>query len=69
MSPKFGPTRGEHLFRLIASLLGLAFMTGAALYLRATSSAHLGELLVFGLLFFGGTAVWSGWKLWTRDHP
>lgn len=66
---KFGPSRGELLFRLIAGVLGLVLVAGASLYLRATSQAHLGELLVFGLAFFGGTAIWAGWKLIRRDHP
>ena len=66
---KFGPSRGELRIRLVAGLLGVALTLGAALYLRATSSAHLGELLIVGLGFFGGTALWAGWKLQRKDHP
>lgn len=65
---KFAPTRGEYLFRLLAGLCGVALTIAAALYLRATSDAPLGELWIFGLGFFGGTAIWSAWKLWKGDH-
>ncbi|MEM9910586.1 MAG: hypothetical protein AAF922_07350 [Pseudomonadota bacterium] len=65
---KFGPSHAELRFRLIVGLLGVALTIGAATYITATSGAHLGELLVFGLGFFGGTAVWSGWKLRERHR-
>ncbi len=64
---KFGPSRKELRFRLIAGLSGVVLTICAAMYVHRTSGAHLGELLVFGLGFFGGTALWSGWKLRTKD--
>jgi hypothetical protein len=48
--------------------LGVLLTIGASVYLRATSNAHLGELWVFGLGFFGGTVIWSAWKLYKGDH-
>ena len=68
MSRRFAPSRREYMIRLIVGLSGVALTIGAALYLRATSEAHLGELWIFGLGFFGGTAIWSGWKIWNGDH-
>lgn len=68
MTRRFGPSRGEHVFRLIAGLLGLALIAGASVYLHMHKDTHLGELLIFGLAFFGGTTLWSGWKLIRRDH-
>lgn len=65
---KYGPSRSELRFRLLVGLLGVALTIGAAFYITATSGAHLGELLVFGLGFFGGTALWSGWTLYKRDR-
>ncbi|MEM6577424.1 MAG: hypothetical protein AAF678_02950 [Pseudomonadota bacterium] len=66
---KYGPSRGELRFRLIVGLLGVTLTLGAAVYIKSTSGAHLGELLVVGLGFFGGTAVHAGWTLHKADHP
>ena len=67
--PKYGPTRGEHIFRMVAGLLGLAFLIGLLVVKGVPSGPALVELYGFGGLFFGGSAAWSGWKLYTRDHP
>lgn len=60
---KYGPTRGEHLFRLIFSLFGL----GCIGVLFAVQGVPRGPGLVevVGILgaFFGGTAVLSAWAL------
>lgn len=69
MSKKFGPTRGEHIFRLSAGLAGLALLAGVLLYMGIPEGPALVELFGFGGLFFAGTAGWSAWKLITRDHP
>lgn len=54
---KFGPSRGEWLFRLAVSLAGLALL-GLALALRGLPEGP-GLIEVVGVagLFFGGTAV------------
>jgi hypothetical protein len=65
---KFAPSSAEYRFRLVAGVLGVLLTIGASVYLRATSNAHLGELWVFGLGFFGGTVIWSAWKLYKGDH-
>jgi hypothetical protein len=64
MSRRFGPSRGELWFRLVASLAGLAFMAGA-LILREGAMGHaMSEVFVIATLFFGGSAGHSAWHLW-----
>ena len=58
----YGPDRKEYRFRLIVSLLGLASIAGAVVVRGVSTLASL-EIIVFGCLFFGGSAIWSGWKL------
>ncbi|WP_135506063.1 hypothetical protein [Roseovarius aestuariivivens] len=66
---RFGPSRGELWFRCAAGLLGLAGLAGLCLWRGLPSGAAFFELIVIGGGFFGGTAVWAGWKLFKRDHP
>lgn len=56
---KFGPSRGEHLFRLIFSLAGLAFI--GVLFAVHGIPRGPGLVEVVGIVgtFFGGTAVFS----------
>lgn len=56
---KFGPTRGEHLFRLIFSLAGLAFI--GVLFAVHGIPRGPGLVEVVGIVgtFFGGTAFFS----------
>lgn len=64
---RFGPTRGEHRLRLGISLVGLV-MLGLALTLHGIPKGPaLVEVIGVGGLFFGGSAIWSGWKLWQGD--
>ena len=58
---RFGPTRGELWFRLAFSLCGLGAIA-AALLLRGPSPAWI-EIAGVGGAFFGGTALWTIWKL------
>jgi hypothetical protein len=69
MSRKFGPTRGELLFRFWAGVAGVFLLAGVMMKMGIPSGPALVELYGFGGLFFGGTAIWAGWKLWHRDHP
>lgn len=64
MANKFGPTRGELWFRLVVGLAGLAFLTAAIVARGMPTGPALVEVLGFGGLFFGGTVLWSAWKLW-----
>lgn len=65
---KFGPTRGELIFRLVFSLAGLA-MLGVLLAVRGLPEGP-GLVEVVGLAgaFFGGTVVLSIRALLRRDH-
>jgi hypothetical protein len=66
---KFGPSRGELIFRAVFSVAGLAFL-GLAVALRGVPEGPgLVEVLGLGLALFGGTLVLSVWKLVKRDHP
>jgi len=59
----FGPTRGELKFRLGFSLIGLCAMVFAVAYRGITGIAAF-EIVGIAGAFFGGTAIWSAWKLW-----
>jgi hypothetical protein len=62
----YGPSRGELRFRLIFSLAGLAALVFAA-STRPPGPAWI-EIIGLGGAFFGGTAVWSGWRLCGRGR-
>ncbi|SUZ31266.1 hypothetical protein ROE7235_01002 [Roseibaca ekhonensis] len=58
-----GPDRTEHRVRLAVSLLGLAVLIWIIASGRMTGFAWVEVGAVAGL-FFGGSALWSGWILW-----
>ena len=60
---KFGPTRGDLIFRRVFSLAGLALLCVALAYRGLPTSAGGWEAVVIAALFFGGTAVWTLNKL------
>ena len=66
---KYGPTRGELKFRLVASLFGLAFMLGALAYRGIPEGPAFVEVVGIASVFFGGTAIWTARRLIRRDHP
>ncbi|MDJ0994722.1 MAG: hypothetical protein QNI90_14190 [Dinoroseobacter sp.] len=63
MPDRFGPARGELWFRLIFSLFGLALM-GFALVYRGLGGIAWVEVVLIASAFFGGTALWTGTRLW-----
>ncbi|AWD22214.1 hypothetical protein [Fuscovulum blasticum] len=66
---KYGPTRGELWFRLVVSVLGLAFL-GAAIFLRGLPDGPaLVEVVGVALALFGGTAIWTIKRMIRREHP
>ena len=60
---RYGPTRGDLWFRLLASLAGLGFLGGAVAFRGIVGMAGA-EIIVLSGIFFGGTAVWAGLRLW-----
>jgi hypothetical protein len=66
MALKFGPSRGELWFRLVFSVLGLAMMGFALWYRGIPEGPALFEVVGLAGAFFGGTAIWTGVKLWRR---
>ena len=66
MALKFGPSRGELWFRLVFSVLGLAMMGFALWHRGIPEGPALFEVVGLAGAFFGGTAIWTGVKLWRR---
>ncbi|NNF23671.1 MAG: hypothetical protein HKN63_02525 [Rhodobacteraceae bacterium] len=64
---KFGPSRKEIKFRLVASLAGLALMVFALVYRGVPKGPAIVEVVGIAGLFFGGTAIWSLIKLRQPD--
>lgn len=56
---RYGPTRAEHRFRLIASLAALLLFAIAAFVKGIAVNIVTVELAVITLAFFGGSALWS----------
>jgi hypothetical protein len=66
---KYGPTRGELLFRFCVSL-GLIALLGAAFVVQGLPRGlAMVELLLFIGAFAGGTALWALRRLILRLHP
>ena len=63
---KYGPDRKEHWFRLVFSLAGLALMAVAVARHGVQGIAWV-EIVLFAGAFFGGSALWSGLRLWRGD--
>lgn len=64
MAGRFGPTRGEHWFRLLFSLAGLALFGVALTRHGLNNAAAWLEIGIFGGGFLVGSALWSAWNLW-----
>ena len=64
---KYGPTRGELKFRLLASLGGFALMLFALFYRGIPTGPAVVEVVGVAGLFFGGTAIWAARQLMKRD--
>lgn len=63
---KYGPTRGEHLFRLIFSLFGLGCIGVLFAVHGVPRGPGLVEVVGIAAAFFGGTAVLSARALLRR---
>lgn len=64
---KYGPTRGELKLRLAISVFGLAMMA-VALMTRGFGGIAAVEVVLIAGTFFGGTAIWSAWRLMQKDN-
>ena len=64
MADKYGPTRGELWFRLLAGIVGFVLLIAAVTARGVPSGPALVEVVGLGGLFIGGTVLWSAWKLW-----
>jgi len=62
VSKGFGPSRGELWFRVALSLAGLGLVVVAVTVKEITGPAWI-EVVGLGVVFFGGSAAWSLWKL------
>jgi len=63
---KYGPTRGEFLFRFWTSIGALA-LCGVALSIRGVQINMVTmELGVIAFAFLGGSAAHAAWHLWVR---
>ena len=69
MTNKYGPSKGELKFRLIASVLGFGLLGFALAYRGIPTSAAGWEAIGIGTLFFGGTFLWTLRKLIKKDFP
>jgi hypothetical protein len=56
---KYGPTRGELIFRIVVSVLGLAFTGFAVWYRGIPQGPALVEVVGLASVLFGGTLVFS----------
>jgi hypothetical protein len=61
---KYGPSRGDHWFRVVASILGLAFMT-YGMVLHDTPLWGWLDVGILGggfLMWLGGSSAWALWR-------
>jgi hypothetical protein len=65
---KYGPSRGELIFRLVFSLAGLVFLAVALAIHGVPTGPAFVELGLLAGGFLGGTAVWSAWRLLRRPR-
>ena len=65
---KFGPTRGEHIFRLTVSVAGLIGLAAAYAAGLLPDAAILFEALALGGGFFALSAIYSARKLVRGEH-
>lgn len=57
------PVRSELLFKFVFSLVGLALLVAAVAIRGWPQGPAMFEVIGVAGLFFGGSAVWSGWRL------
>ena len=60
---KFGPSRSEIMFRLYASVAGLAMLIAAVAFRGMPRGPAMFEVVGIAGAFFGATLIWSLLKL------
>lgn len=65
---KFGPTRGEYLFRAVSGAVILLLVAYALLIKGMPAGIMTSESILFGTAFGVFLFVHSGWKLLKKDY-
>lgn len=60
---RYGPSRGELWFRFWVGLAGLGLLGFALWYRGIPSGPAIAEVVGIGGVFFGGTVLWTAWRL------
>ncbi|MEM6479162.1 MAG: hypothetical protein AAF841_12535 [Pseudomonadota bacterium] len=65
---KFGPTRGEYMFRAVSGAVILALVVFAIATMGFPSGIMTSESILFGTLFGAFLLVHSSWKIMKGDY-
>ena len=65
---KFGPTRGEYQFRIVAGCVIIGLLVAMIFAKGMPEGIVVSESILFGGLFGLFLIGHSAWKLWTGDH-
>ena len=65
---KFGPTRGEYIFRAVSGAVILALVSYALLAKGMPQGLMTSESILFGTIFGAFLLGHSSWKLVKRDY-
>ncbi|MEM1236580.1 MAG: hypothetical protein AAGI10_06390 [Pseudomonadota bacterium] len=65
---KFGPTRGEYIFRAVSGAVILALVSYALVAKGMPQGLTTSESILFGTIFGAFLLAHSSWKLIKRDY-
>ena len=66
---RYGPSRGDLMFRTCFAAAGLALTLAAVLFRGLPQGPGGWEAIIIAIVFFGGTLIWSLRRLLRGDHP
>lgn len=69
MANKFGPSRGELIFRAALSAFGLALLAVALVVRGLPDGPAIVEVVGVAGVLFGGSLIHAIWKLIRKDYP